>query len=502
MYKILVVEDEEIERKALVTLLKEHFLESLIVYNASNGMEALEILKDTGADILVCDINLPGINGLETIAFAKKINKDIVSLVLTSYNYFEYAKEAIKLGVEDFILKPVSIENMCNIIYQIINKIDRKKNEKNQTTQLVLKMEEIKPIVESDCIHSIVQNSRPVEIRKYFSLLNIVPKSGFCLVFQEDSFQRNQVHLFIEEIEDLGCRCMKDSYYEVHVLFVFSLAKLSDQDISIFEALIKKYFYGLDQMGVGNICENYENFYESYVTAIKNIGFAIELKVNDSKNNLSINYSSDIEKLCQNLIKDFLKFDTLNMQRRINLFYLEVLYTDKASLLKTIHIFNETLITLFNQEFKAKIDLHDQEYLIKLDTDNPYRDLLDKINDFLDSLVKSIDKVNNKSSNVLVKKALAYISVNYKKTITLNSVAEYLGVTPFYISNLLSTHTSKNFTDLVTEYRIEKAKEMLKGNYQIKEIAFELGFKSHNYFSKVFKKVTGLTPKEYKSKFN
>ena len=190
------------------------------------------------------------------------------------------------------------------------------------------------------------------------------------------------------------------------------------------------------------------------------------------------------------------------MQRRINLFYLEVLYTDKASLLKTMHIFNETLITLFNQEFKSKIDLHDQEYLIKLDADNPYRDLLDKINDFLDSLVKSIDKVNNKSSNILVKKALAYISVNYKKTITLNSVAEYLGVTPFYISNLLSTHTSKNFTDLVTEYRIEKAKEMLKGNYQIKEIAFELGFKSHNYFSKVFKKVTGLTPKEYKSKFN
>ena len=140
--------------------------------------------------------------------------------------------------------------------------------------------------------------------------------------------------------------------------------------------------------------------------------------------------------------------------------------------------------------------------MIELDNDDPYCDLLEKINVLLDNLIKLINKFDKKSSNVLVKKALTYISLNYKKNITLNNVASYLGVTPFYISNLLSTHTSKNFTDLVTEYRIEKAKEMLKGNYQIKEIAVELGFRSHNYFSKVFKKVTGLTPKEYKSKFD
>lgn len=502
MYKVLVVEDEEIERKALVALLKKRFSGSLIVYNAANGLAALEILKDEEVHIIISDINLPGINGLETIAFAKRMNKDIISLVLTSYNYFEYAKEAIKLGVEDFILKPVAVDKMCDTIYQIINKIDRKKNEKNQTTQLVLKMKEIKPIMESDCIHSIVQNARPEEIRKYFSLLNIAPKYGFCLVFQEDSFQSHQVRLFINEIEDLGCCCMKDSYYEVHVLFIFSLANLSTQDMVIFESLIKKYFYGLNQIGIGDICENYDSFYESYVSAIKNIGQEIKLRVNDHKDDLSINYQHDIERLCQNLIKDFFKFDTLSIQRSVNLFYLEIVYLDKELLFKMVRNFNKTLINLFNQEFNSNIDLDDKEYLIKLDNVDPNCDLLDKINDFVESLVKMIEKVNISSSNILVKKALAYISLNYKKPITLNSVATYLGVTPFYISNLLSTHTSKNFTDLITEYRIDRAKEMLKENYQIKEIASELGFRSHNYFSKVFKKVTGLTPKEYKSKFN
>ena len=469
MYKILIVEDEEIERRALVGLLQEHFFETLIVYSASNGLEALELLKKIEIHILICDINLPGINGLETIAKAKKINKDVVSLVVTSYNYFEYAKEAIKLGVEDFILKPVSNEKMFNAIYQVINKIDNRESQKNQTTRLVLKIEEIKPIVESDCIHSIVKNSKSSEIERYFSLLNIVPKSGFCLVFQDDSFNQYQIQQFITEVEDLGCCCMMDSYYEVHVLFVFSLASLSKQDVLIFEALIKKYFKDLTQMGVGTICEGFDEFYNSYVSAIENIGGSIRLQKDNYSNLVKLNY--DLKKLCSGLINDFLSMNMLGVNRKINLFYLEILYLDKETLLKLIWDFNEILINLFNQEFGFKISMCDKAYVIKIDVEDPYHELLDRINDFIDILVKTIKDIDTRTSNALVKKALDYISINYNKAITLNNVATYLEVTPGYVSNLLSSYTSKNFTDLVTECRIEKAKELLKENYQIKEIS-------------------------------
>lgn len=215
---------------------------------------------------------------------------------------------------------------------------------------------------------------------------------------------------------------------------------------------------------------------------------------------MKLNY--DLEKLCSGLINDFLSMNTLGIKRKINLFYLEILYLDKEALLKLIWNFNEILINLFNQEFGFKISMCDKAYVIKLDVDDPYHELLDRINDLIDILIKTIKNIDTKTSNVLVKKALNYISINYNKAITLNNVVAYLEVTPGYISNLLSSYTSKNFTDLVTECRIEKAKELLKENYQIKEIASSLGFGSHNYFSKVFKKVTGLTPKEYKGKFD
>lgn len=496
MYKILVVEDEEIERESIVALLKEYFFESLIVYSATNGLEALEIIKNENIQIVICDINMPKMNGLETIAQAKKINKDLISLILTSYNYFEYAREAIKLGVEDFILKPVSNEKMLNTIYQVINLIDSRESQKNQTTQLVKKIEEIKPIMESDCIHSIVQNSRANEIEKYFTLLNFLPKSGFCIVFQEESYQRALINQFIVEVEDLGCCCMIDSYYDVHILFVFSLASLSSQDIRRFEGLIIKYFYNLKHMGIGSVCQEYSEYYNSYSEAINNIGKPIKLQKYRQLDHRNYN----LDNLCSNLINDLENLDTLNIQRKLNLFYLEILYFDWKNIFKVIWEFNEQMIAAFNQRFGFDIKITDNVYVIKLDED-PRNNLLENINDFIGVLVRKLENMDSKTSNILVNRAMEYIAANYNKPITLNSVADDLQVTPGYISNLLSNYTTKNFTDLITEYRIEKAKEMLKEDCQIKQIASNLGFGSHNYFSKVFKKVTGFTPKEYKNMF-
>jgi CheY-like chemotaxis protein len=115
MYKILIVEDEEIERKALVDLLEEHFFETLIVYSATNGLEALEILKKIEIHILICDINLPGINGLETIASAKKINKD--------EKWLEKELKVRNIELLDIILM-YQADNNSLIIYTL-NEIER-----------------------------------------------------------------------------------------------------------------------------------------------------------------------------------------------------------------------------------------------------------------------------------------------------------------------------------------------------------------------------------------
>lgn len=501
MYKIVVVEDELIESQALVSLLKEEFSGLLEVFSASNGVEALTLIHGERPSILICDINLPGISGLEVIASAKAKDKEILSLILTSYSYFEYAQEAVKLGVEDFMIKPVSIDKMKNTIYEMINKLDSKKTTKTQTTQLLLRMTEMKPIIESDCIHSIIRNASVDEIARYFSLLNIAPKMGLCIVFQEEGFQLFQVQMFMKSVEEFGYRCMLDNYYDVHVLFVFGLAAVSDTDIKFLETLIITSFQWFDKIGVSDIYQQYEDFYKSYMDAILKISKPVKLSKDQTFSNEQIDYLRHVNEVCRDLNEGFIKFDKEGVDKKLNMFYLEILYFDKAFLVKVIYNFNKTLLYLFNQEFNTKITIYNEAFIIEINNENPYEQLLGNMEKVIHNLWDIINATSLSASKDLVKKALAYIALNYTKPITLNQVAKNLGVTPFYISTLLSKQTDKNFTDLVTHYRIEKSKKMLKEDRQIKDIAFELGFQSHNYFTKVFKKIMGVTPKEYKSKY-
>ena len=107
-----------------------------------------------------------------------------------------------------------------------------------------------------------------------------------------------------------------------------------------------------------------------------------------------------------------------------------------------------------------------------------------------------------RNTNQLVRQAVRYIDANYRKQITLSDMADALQVSPFYLSKLLNNSLHKTFTELVSERRGEASKELLKSGKRIKEIAYEVGFQGQNYFTKIFKKYTGVTPKMYKNSFD
>lgn len=104
-----------------------------------------------------------------------------------------------------------------------------------------------------------------------------------------------------------------------------------------------------------------------------------------------------------------------------------------------------------------------------------------------------------KQTNHLVKSAMEYIGDKYKKNIMLIDLAKHLGVTPQYMSRVLNAYSDLTFSELVSKDRIEESKILLRGNMKVNEVAFSLGFQSQNYFTKVFKKFTGMTPREYKN---
>lgn len=124
MLKVLIVEDEDFERKALRFLVGKFFSDKLeIAGEASNGEEAVEKAFLIKPDVILMDINMPVMDGLQASERIKQLNKDIEIVILTAYNYFEYAKRGIKIGVSDYLLKPFSNEEFLESIDEIINKV-------------------------------------------------------------------------------------------------------------------------------------------------------------------------------------------------------------------------------------------------------------------------------------------------------------------------------------------------------------------------------------------
>lgn len=131
MYKLMIVDDESLVRRGITSLVDFHALNIGEVYEASNGREALEIFEQHGADLILADINMPRMNGLEFAEAVKALKPDVRIAIITGYDYFDYAVKALKIGVEDYILKPISRSDVTEVLTKLVTRLesDRKKQE-------------------------------------------------------------------------------------------------------------------------------------------------------------------------------------------------------------------------------------------------------------------------------------------------------------------------------------------------------------------------------------
>lgn len=161
----------------------------------------------------------------------------------------------------------------------------------------------------------------------------------------------------------------------------------------------------------------------------------------------------------------------------------------------------KNLVNKLSQQLKLDIDISTlPQFHIK--EEDTYQNIEISLHYVLHALFHPLKEDRFQQTNTLAKQAMTYIRKNYRKPITLNDLAKHLQVTPFYVSKLIKSSFQKNFTDVVAEIRIEEAKRMLKEHHLVKEIAFDVGFQSQSYFAKMFKKIVGVTPKEYQEFFH
>jgi two-component system response regulator YesN len=509
----MVVEDEHIERQALVMMLRDNFPELSIIGEAGNGFEAVSQAYSQKPDFMLIDVGLPGKNGLDVIAEIQSFSGETTFIIVSSHDNFEFAQRAIKLGVEDYLLKPIRLESLRTVISSSIARKESRHEASAATTNLLNRMESIRPLIESDFIYSVVSGGQSEAQRKLLSLLGHENNSGVCLVISLRN-GANHPHVAIRTLlENAGQKVLSGFFNNQSIIYLLMDGGAEHDHIEELCRNVLAHFGDTNNdfcIGVSDPVEGENNWSIAYRQARIALKYAEEEKRRIKRYDRTLMfYSGGIQENSANgggklaawagrLVRNILDSREDNPEKLAGELCLALMSGNEFYIAREEA---HKLIILLEQELKKTLpvtDLQIDPESIILKADEP-RHLEICLLSLIKRLFLLVHEIRDQNKNYFVDRAVMYIKTNYQKEISLGSIAKEIKISPYYLSKLFRKHTGKTCTELIAEERIEAAKKMLIQNYSSKETCFQVGFNSQNYFVKIFKKYVGVTPGEYRN---
>lgn len=507
MYKLMIVEDEPLEREAVALLVKKHFPLLAKIQMAENGFEALESVENFNPDIILMDINMPGMDGLETIRRMREKKVPAKFIIITSYNQFEYAQQAIRLGVEDFLIKPADIPTIRRTLEKVIEKIDTESSSEDTKRQLEEQLTDLQPILEGDLVQLIASGVDKNGLAARFSSLDLYPENPFVIITKSEGdspiiLNRLQAMLNAIEINFLADL--------VHGLIVIILLKIPEKwnHREMTEKISKYMENNLScpcTIGVGRPVSSAEELNISYMEAQNALKDALQnenriffhKEKKHSVSRISINSYADLllekileqdgnfRNLTDHLFSEiFFSGEDITQNKEQILFQILILIRQKLSDRLPYLSLEETFFSL--EDF-----IHSQE------NRNLQKNIFEK---YLNEMEEIVSRTGESRQNIIVQKAIDYIRENYHQNIGMEDLAEYLNLSTFHISKVIKKSTGRSFPEILNRYRMNEAIRLIEeGQLSIKEISYKVGCNSQHYFSRIFKKYTGNTPTEFRN---
>ena len=522
MFKLLVVDDEAIEREALKFIVKNSSLAISEVMEAANGQEALAIAEKFDPDIVTLDILMPGLNGIEAGRILRERKPELKIIFVTAYDSFEYAHEAIKIGVEEFIVKPGSDEKTLEILQSCIRQLEDELQKKRQRESLEVKINQISGYLENEFVNSVVNGeideSQAVDYLKF--MLNeftegfgVIVEVNFSASTTVNHVYRNMIKKrFTQQLSallDKNLKFMMNQVKNTIYILVFGYPpdmrshtiRLIEDEIQMAgedlgEQLAVKLYYGFGDE-YNRISQLWKSFAHAKAAA-RNMQLSIMENAEDgalSGNSLEITenelWHSILNEMEEAVIQkadhilDNIIFASSDMnEARLKLYEFFILmgrYLNKESQLK-LAVPEDVFDDLKNIESRGEARKYIHGYLFEI--------------------LEALKEQRSSKTPELLDKATQFIHNNYCENLTLEEVAYEVGFSTYYFGKLFKKTYGVTFTDYLTGYRITRAKELLRDPLlTVKGITYRVGFMDPNYFTRVFKKSEGLTPTEYRIKF-
>lgn len=494
MFDLLIAEDEEIERNYLKSMIEKAGFPLQNIYLAENGQEAVDLYRQHTCDIILMDINMPLKSGLQALSEIRKLEvKESICFIITSYDYFQYAKEAIHLHVEDFILKPADIDIVMECISMAVEKLKKNRNQFLQTYALVERINKTKPLLEKECANLILTGQDAASIQKHLKLLDIHFQSGFCVVLNKEHTTQEILMRIKQEIEDLGVSILATMMKNHIVYFVIANRSMKLVDVDHILAVFKQFQHLT--YGSGSIQQDLESFYQSYTHALMD-----EQSEAQNESGGIVQLKQKLQHKISEMILDLENDDDFELKEKIKELAVECMQKEneeQGSGKTYLDDFMNLLIEKLQQQYG--ITMHEIDF--DLDFQHTSRSIVMELSYKLHNVLRSAKLMKYQQLDYLSKGAIEYIKANYMNQISLNDLAEVMNVSPSHLSRVLSNNNERGFSDIVNDYRIKEAKRLIRKGVILKDVAFRVGFRSQSYFAKAFKKAVGMSPKEYRNLF-
>lgn len=529
---LLIVEDELRLRSGLANNIswESHHIE--IVGLAADGLEALKLVEMKKPDIILLDIQIPGINGIEFAKRVKAENKEIQIIILSGHDNFFYAQTALELGVFKYLLKPAGEDEILNAVIQAAEAIKQNFKQKLAALELDQKWKEYLPrLQESYFLHLVHGNENTVNKYEKFEQLQIKinPAYRFTValididstnesvdeVMSAQDISLAQFKLFnvtkeILQEDGVAHWCFQDTNGSTIVLFVMSSEiepKIMLEYHQLLNKVLTSFHHHIGMTASAGVCsscgelEDLNRLYRQAQTAIKErIIYGHNLVIPYAEHSMQNNYyvfETHLEKDLEIALETGDKVESEHILKRM---WQSTLANSQSS--EVIQEF-----VLYVSGFFIRL-IHKQNWNVKevMGSDYVFLNNLSHL-----SSIKQIEKWLGQAcelyvnflleqkktiSHSAVKEILDLIEKEMHEDITLQIVADKLYINSSYLSRLFKKETGKSFSSYVIERKMETAKKLLQKGHKVYDAANMTGFKDPSYFTKVFRKYWGITPVE------
>lgn len=514
MYEILLTDDEQIVVDSLSFIINKNFEGQVNIHTALSGTEAIEIATRENIDIIFMDINMPGLSGLETVSCITKLKPDIVIVILSAFDKFQYAQEAMNLGAFKYITKPVNRNVVIQTIRSAMDFIDNRRGSATEDIELHKKLDLVNPMVESDFIYAcIYNNDKKLDMDSYMEYFNL-KNYPWCFVCFEipkiNSENQYDVYLKIRTELNNVRRCLVSSFMmnRIAVLVPLTVTEVENDDA---ETILKNLYSTLSytvtsgiRSGVSRVEKDTAYLSSSYNEAIAALNKTASdggIVFSDSNSSVAVQSQFSAKEFKIQILNRLKNGDTSAVKSFVELYCSQTSASEK-DLNKLKNSYFEIIVSAKNAADEVNAPYNSETFsnaFAYLSSEND----ISMLNDFLQKTILefsvAINSIKKQEENPVIKKIVGYINENLSEDISLEDMASYAGVSSFYLSKLFKEEKGVTFINFLTDRRLEKAQQLLRNtDKSIKEITAETGYNDQNYFSRLFKNKFGISPKEFR----